>query len=404
MSNIFGKVALSGVNKLAPKVNEGSLLEAFDDINDWTATNGTVAENNIQHKLGGKAITLTASADSGSPLIDKVINYDLSGMKNIGLWCYVHDITKLSKIFIWFTNTNFTNAFYSENLVANLHEGWNFIKILKSQFATSGSSPTWANPMTKMRMRIYSASGQKAVVTFGKVIVDQWTTPSIVWSMDGGHVSFYEKLFPYAMEKGVKLSSAIVSGDVASSAEYVTTAQLDDMYTAGVDLCNHSATHPNFVTGGLTDAQIKAEITTCRDYLLNRGYYRGANILVYPQNAQNAAVRALAKECGVLCARTSILTLQHNPTVGDDLWKLRNICELGNTTDLDTVKGYIDSAITNGMTIMFYGHLVMDTPGEETYAVSTATAQDLVDYIVETGIRSMTFSEWYNFYKSLNNG
>ena len=101
----------------------------------------------------------------------------------------------------------------------------------------------------------------------------------------------------------------------------------------------------------------------------------------------------MAQKIGAYTATSTIEKLQYCAL--DNLYLLtrRN---LGNTISLATSKGYVDSAIDEGMTLILQMHKLVASPAAATEWAIT-DFQALVDYVVSKKnlIEVVTLTEWY---------
>ena len=102
-------------------------------------------------------------------------------------------------------------------------------------------------------------------------------------------------------------------------------------------------------------------------------------LLAYPMGGSNANTLLAIAAQGVILARGT--------SIADNL-NINELCSryflnaktLANTESLAVAEGYIDTAITNGDTLILYFHHIVDTPAA-TIEWSTANFQALINYI-----------------------
>mgnify|MGYP005853860735 CR=1 FL=1 len=368
----------------------GTLLEGFENVGDWSYDDAVVSADTTHYITGSQSIRLQADADGATAALFKTVDWDLASMSHILLKVYVTDATKLASAGIGVVlATNGWSAYYgSWQTPTRLRNGWNFIKIAKTDFESEGSA-NWSDINT-LSLFAYSASGQRSDVSFDDLRMDQYSIPKIVLIFDDGWESMVDNFYPYLQARGIRVTVAAVS-DVVGNANYLSLEELQSLYADGCDIINHSKSHTDLTA--LSDENKLIQIETCRDYLITNGMPRGANFFVYPYGAFNDAVRTVAASAGVVLARCEYPPTQQTPI--DEPLLLRNALSLSNTTTLGNVQAIVDRIKLEGSTAIIVGHKVLAEPGGDTYAVSTAVAQGLVDYARTEGVEFLTLSEWY---------
>ena len=211
----------------------------------------------------------------------------------------------------------------------------------------------------------------------------------IILGFDDAVASQYSIVWPYCMSKGVPITIAMPTS-LVGTAGYITAAQATEMYASGmVDFVGHGATHADLT--GLSAANCIIDVRTSKNYLLANGYSRGADCMVYPDNAYTAAVLALCKRCGFRFARST-----RRYFISDHIFGMDDFMSMGATTlssvTLATAKLMIDAAGHTGQTLWMYGHNILDqnnpagTGGAPPGTATNWYKDDfyaLVDYIAE---------------------
>ena len=187
-------------------------------------------------------------------------------------------------------------------------------------------SPDWATTtMTVAKMRITPTAGKSAVVElFGIWANGAHSLPKVVFTADDGYDSVYSVGIPVLEKYGHKLSMAII-GDIVGTAGYMTVAQLKELIGRGHECVVHG---PLGGAGSLTanyttTAQVLADVTYHRDFLLNNGLASNGSekIYVFPQgkyvsSRDNNTVLAAIAQAGFVAGRLANVN-QSSVVVGD---------------------------------------------------------------------------------------
>ena len=367
----------------------GTLIDDFEKATPWYVSGGTAAVDVNNHKYGSSGLKLTASNYGGEVSISRSISLNCADMNTLSFWLYVPDKSKLAvgSIDVLLSSNEFNSFFMSTKTTYDLNNGWNYLKLDKSDF-TSVNSADWKTPMTTILINVFSKIGEKVNITLDEMRKNEKTEPKVVVMMDDGYASVYDKMYSYYKSKNIPVTIGVVKNLVGAD-NYMAESQLKELYTSGWDMANHTTTHS--VLTGLSDSEITNEITSCTKYLNSLGFTRSSNCFIYPSGAgaDDLHIRSVVKNSGIIKARGANAGVQYTPL--DEPLSLKNTLELKNSTTLDDVKAAIDKAITTGGTAIILGHRVSDTP-TDTYEVRTDIVKGMADYITEKNIKAVTFS------------
>lgn len=163
-----------------------------------------------------------------------------------------------------YSNNNWANSTVSFSGLAR--PGWYMMGLTLSRYGFADTSNTVqfgmtpdttsaanalldnnTTPIDRLKIR-FSSSAANTVGT-AEVLVDSvWLLPHspgiFMLHMDDGFISQYTEGFEYAARRGVPFTLGIVSS-LLDTAGYMSTAQAMEIYAAGNDLVNHTATHIN---------------------------------------------------------------------------------------------------------------------------------------------------------------
>lgn len=373
-------------------ISPGTLLEGFESTDDFTITNGTgsIDSSILQHGSGSLKIVSSSGATCS---IVKTVSLNLSAAENVVIWFYLPSTTEVSSVQIQLSNdSDFTNYF---TINAQFHEYWNKLIIPRGLWGTSGS-PSWATVFSRLRLRITAQSSQQATIYFDGMYYKQNSKPKCIISFDDGWDDVYLDGFPYLRKHGFKGVNFIVSSYIDDSSR-LTTAQVQEMFDAGWDICNHTETHTNLKTGHSLQSDVENELTTCRDYIISNGWNRNesARHVAYPQGGYDAKTLAAMEATGMITGRLTTNRLQANFIDAQYLITRRSH---SYTSSEATYKGWVDQAIEGGGSLQLnYHQIVDDGAGAFDTQVERSQFRDIMDYLdtKRTRIDVVTFTEWY---------
>lgn len=207
---------------------------------------------------------------------------------------------------------------------------------------------------------------------------------------DDGYSSAYTQAYAYMKTKNVRGTLFMIT-DKIDSAGYVTTTQTQEMYADEWDVASHGKT--GIPLTGMTQAQQEAELGGAITALDTLGFTRSSRHHAYSGGTFDGNTPAAMAAVGMLTGRTVV-------TDTDSIYPITNAYEigkrivLGNLTTLASAKAAVDTAYSQGATIIIYGHKLAATAEDgNTWAI--ADFQALIDYILTLPIFFLTVSELY---------
>jgi len=212
-------------------------------------------------------------------------------------------------------------------------------------------------------------------------------TGGVSLTFDDAWLSQYQTAIPKLSALGLTGTFYVTSRQLADYGfpGYMSIAQIRDVFDQGHEIGAHTRTHA--ALSQLSAAGQRDEIEGSRNDLLalNIG---PINSFAYPFGDYNATTLQIIREAGFLSARNSMGGQQVQPT-SRKLELPRFPIEI-NTT-LSQVKQQIDQAIANREWVILVFHKVDN--GTDRYTVSPAVFNQIVEYIAENNVPTVTVSE-----------
>lgn len=279
------------------------------------------------------------------------------GDQGLGFTLYI------SNDFGW---TNAASYFFTGN--ASISNGWTLVLIAQSDFSLGGTF-AWATGMKQWRIALSGASASYPEVGFGGMVLGVKSKPIIFLSCDDGWNEQRDVALPILRKYGYT-ATMYLNGTNAGSANYMTTAQLQEMQNVhGWDMANHGFGHLHYPT--LTEAQMIADYNNNVTWLNSLGA-NSAHHFCYPYGEAAAGVggaipaqvvAAQGAITGRLATSAFYRGFQSYPDTGlVDPMHIRAV-SMGKGAVSNTVavlKANIDLAITRGENIAPYFHKVID--------------------------------------------
>ena len=128
------------------------------------------------------------------------------------------------------------------------------------------------------------------------------TTVSLTF--DDGYAKQFENALPALKASSMHGTFYIITGEIETSPEYMTWAQLHELAGAGEEIAGHTVLHENLTT--LSTAEAEREVCNDRVNLINQGFE--PTDFAYPNGAFspdfNPTTEAIVEHCGYNSART----------------------------------------------------------------------------------------------------
>jgi len=245
---------------------------------------------------------------------------------------------------------------------------------------------------------LLSISTNLAYAADETVGAESGTVAKLLFTFDDGDIGNINVVAPILQAKGFS-ATAYVGQNIPLqpwSSGKMTDEELGRLYTEyGWDLGNHTLNHTTI--GYNTDAEslatLKQEYLDNQNWLIQKGWTRGAKHASYPFGAYSNALMDVLQSIGVKTARITYGGLQTLPLIKP--YELRCVDIDPKKSD---VKKEIDDAVSSGSTIVLMLHGVGDTENE--YTVLTSYFQSIVDYAYQytqqSKLEVTTISKWYD--------
>jgi len=228
-------------------------------------------------------------------------------------------------------------------------------------------------------------------------------TSLYTFTSDDGYieaVNWFDKEFEEKGLKGTVVLTCSYIDKTGSSSNYGTVSEWNDVFSRGrFDLASHSKTHVGLTGEGITEETIEDEVTGSKTYLETA--FPDQDVLFFGAagNGVNDAVTAEAKKSYYALRKGQNQFNTLNPT--DDEWYSVKFQLLKSDTTLDTMNGWVDTAVSEGKWLMELWHGVED----ENYSPPTkANASAHFTYISEQKTMwSATVNEAIKYIKERQN-
>ena len=213
---------------------------------------------------------------------------------------------------------------------------------------------------------------------------------------DDGYNTFYDIILPIIERKGVSISTAVETGNVGT-ADFMTWEKIEECHNRGAEILNHSRDHICLREENekRTDDEIKDDMLSAVDMMVEHGYSETAYIYVYP-GASAGRTWSIAQSyfrIGINSSGSKVNT----PKSGR-----YNISRYPvgskNIPTYDELKGYIDELISvnNGWEIwMLHSH------GGNITSDAVEDICRIIDYCKANNVEVVSAKEALDYYDKL---
>ena len=218
-----------------------------------------------------------------------------------------------------------------------------------------------------------------------------YNIPALSIQFDDGYTSVYTEAFAYMSSKSIPGNAYVYENTRGPS-----DAQLQEMYAAGWDICNH--TDSVTAASGLsafTLEQQETALSACASALDALGFTRSSKHVTYPQGLYNADTLTAMTNTGMLTGKTTSIQgreKMYHHTANPFL----NMFYAYNSAYSDAfVIDYFEACIASKQhaTILFHDIVASGATGNQ---CNRANFRTLIDWIYDNRVIVLTASQIYS--------
>jgi len=379
------------LKELARKYKKGNIIDTFRQA-DWATMLGTVTVDTTNVINGTSSLRLQSSTAGEQPFIRSSRRFKLQGTTNIVMNVYLaSEPDTIDGVALFLSNdTGFTNMLTYTFPGISMVKGWNRLVIPVNRMTVAGTGSV-ATDFQRMQIRGIPMSGQLIDVTIDSVLVDTKQQANVIFTFDDQWDTQYSVAFAEMRMRGLK-GTIGVNGINVGVANYMSWAQLEEVYGYGWDLVNHTNEHYNL--GQQTYAVQKKDIVDGRAALNAKGFTRASNILFLPYGSWNDTTLQILTEENITYCRTIREHIETAPPVYNNRLKIKNLLPAVTAA---AAQALVDDAIAIGGTVIFLNHR-LGTEDASNMFWDITKFQTLLNYVktkqVSGEVNVLTMSEW----------
>lgn len=375
-----------------------TLYEDFETIGQWTFSgsagfSGTADTTNF--KAGTQGINLSVGTAAGSAFGTKTISTVFAAYQFIRLNVYIPVASTLSNVDIFLSQDSGFTRFLKASYTTGFKVGWNQVVLHKDDFAATGGA-LWTDTMIRLRIRIDALAGALTSATVDNLQIGGRGLATCILRFDDAFLTQYTVAYPYMAALGLK-GTVCANGASVGTGGHMTLANLQEMYAAGWDVVNHGYTHINFTT---VDAATKRSLMLDnKNWLVDNGFLRGGDIIVYPNGGYDDETLSVAASLGLKYGYSVLGNTKRTQNYPVEDKQIIRASEALNTSSSATVIAGLTNAAKYGNLATIFYHKLVTTPTVSTeHSIASFNAEmDALAIMVRQGLITVrTMSNWTN--------
>ena len=371
---------------LSSELSKHPLIQVFSDFeeDDWeTLGLGTQKYDTDIKYCGSRSLKAVTGVGSSQQITTRV-GMSIPDFTNcaFSMMIYTPDYTKIQSIELDIKtiedNWNNYGKFDAKNIQRVNNKWW---KLIFPYMDIGAGTPDYTIPKL-VRIRVIPYAGESATVYlddfryFKRVLTPRG---AVTFTFDDGLQSVTNIVKP-AMDK---YNYAGVSGIIISDSLDNAIARCRNLQRDGWDIVNHSYDHES--TRVTTEP--KWQYILSQKYLREYGFPRGSRFALLAGGLHSAEIEYSTDEY-ILLSRGTMGGHSCLPDPGNLVSAL--IARV--TTPVDTIKGWIDEAITNGTWINLMFHDIVTSDATDLNYLATDLVE-IIEYCHSSGIEVLTYSQ-----------
>lgn len=389
--------------------SNGTVFEGFNVSTGWNCNTGTCVLNaTIKHE-GNASYYLNAT--SGNTYMTKTTyNINLNQSFPISIQFYLdednmtifHQTQNITTITIYLSNDAVFANYSSDAIVSStnyLHQGWNKLVLLKSDFSNFGSF-SWDSNITTMRVRIDTAG-------YGGMFVDDMrlnynSTAIVMLRFDDCWNSTITDVKPILDKYGFKATifcitnrTGVLYGDGTG---YMTLTNITTLKNAGWTVGSHTQNHV-YLNSTTPDSTVLSEVNGSYQYLLTNNLSSSTySFFAYPYGQYTANVTGYTRMFYNLS-----FSIDYNKYYAQ--WESDQDSQqfptyvMHNTTTFVNFNDTLNSAISRGTPFIPLYHMVLNQSGDDSHYNSSIFDQEmqaLNQSVNAMNVKVVTAEEYYS--------
>ena len=376
-----------------------TLVTNFDTGHGWNTFYSASVDGTVSSPLGAQSVKLlTVSSGNKAELGKSGLSLDLSGANRLVM--ALNFMVPGGEYVLYIGDSTLANYYQFTFGPQSVNTGWQYMEFAVQQAFSVVGTPT-PGALTRVKITATNLPDTTPVLHIGAIAVRTVSLyPNGVWtpSFDDSNVTDYTLARPILGKYGMAAETNLICDVVGTNpANYLSESQVRALYEeSGWDIAFHCyalATHSGTGFNALTPAQMDAEFSAGKDWLISRGYPATTWAAPYGNinNDSWAACRKYFANARTTGAPPAISgTFQAAPALRPQLLRAANWTQ----GQLANMKAGLDAAKATKSWVLTNLHTVKTVPDANGAAsISTADLDALCVYAQSIGIAVKTTAQ-----------
>ncbi len=359
--------------------NNGTLIDGFENISNWTSIAGTQEADAVNFKEGKQGLKLIAT-DGHDAAADLTINKSFSDLNNLAIWIYVDNASnfKFLSVVLSSTGSNLNSFFYDS--IAPVRTGWNKLVFNRHNFENDFNE-SWDNNMKLIRFRIGANPGMSVNVTLDDLRYNlTGQRAKLMIEFDDGRIGVYSRAYPI-MSANNQLGVSFVVPNFVETRDpnyYMNLSALKTLQSSGWDISSHTENHTNLAA--VNDSVQMYELNTSYDWLVANNFQKTAGYIAYPYGAINQSVLYNTEKRYILGRSVEHESAQQHFASDPSIWYIQRETGIENTTTVQFIEDHINDTINSKLLGIVLFHGIVDS-NTDLYDILTTDFKEVSDYV-----------------------
>ena len=373
---------------------------------DWhSGSHSKIVADTSVHTEGTQSLALTTDGvgDPAEATVENQGPYDLAG-HYLKIWIRVSSTTNIGDLWFVASSDNLRSNYYLWRLSAQVMrspdeseiQAGEWVPIVLTFDSNGRDMVVTGDPnqaaLDSFEVRASDRMGGPLTVWLGGIAsVTEPPSAALTIIFDNGWLSEYTLAMPTLAKYGFPAVIAEIP-QTANDSAFMSTQQLRYLQNnLGWDIACHTWDHvyrlgmPN-----ITTQIMDSEFSRCKNWLIQNGLGKAANILVWPNGSNSPAAIAEARKYFIAARGINGAMFNTIPPANP---MLLYATEFGGSVATSTLDADVDRCQENHEWCIFYGHIISTSTPIDQDQYSKTAFDDFIAHIAATGIAVRTMTQ-----------
>ncbi len=265
------------------------VIDDFEDLDDWEVDGGSLdADTDVVYQ-GSQSACLTSTPDDGD-IIEITREFDGLDLSEKDLSVAIRlGSPEVEQLVVTVEDEDGDSVTMNRRTITPTY-GWFRIDL----GVTSESGDPDLSEVEEIRMGFNRDSDAPLVAWFDELgTTERVDGGRVVLTFDDGGISQYTRGLPVVEDYGFPALTCVNPGR-ADDSDYLGEDEMREMRDAGWEIGSHTVDHERLTD--LSDSEVRQQVADAKEWLLERGFERGASMFTYPWSSTSPRVRDIISD------------------------------------------------------------------------------------------------------------